>query len=211
MCQALSEKCRIPRPKSYMVQLTSLNLSPHCVLSTTFVLISHWVSGRPWGRSPWSHSVSLPRLPVPRLLISPFSSGPSYLHLSGTWPPLISPPVVLEKWQLPTRFMDFISAFYRVDSFYLHMYTDLLVGGDCLLANFFSNDTGKIFKPQLQLILSFIVYYNFHLKLHHACRVVSCFNLFLCCLSLAKVVILFIVFCAIEQEKDNKANQLKRR
>lgn len=136
MCQAPSEKCRIPRPKSYMVQLTSLNLSPHCVLSATFVLISHSVSGRPWGRSPWSHSLSLPRLPVPGLLISPSSSGPSSPELSGTCPPLISPPIVLEKWQLPPRFMDFVSAFYRVDSFYLHMYTDLLVGGRLFISQF---------------------------------------------------------------------------
>lgn len=86
------------------------------------------------------------------------------------------------------------------------MYTDLLVCGR-LLVNFLFNDIFKIFKPQLQVILHFIMYYNFILKLHHACSTVSYFNLFLCCLSLAKVVILIIVFCPIEQEKNNKANQ----
>lgn len=211
MCQAPSEKCRIPRPKSYMVRLTSLNLSPHCVLSATFVLISHSVSGRPWGRSPWSHSLSLRRLPVPGLLISPSSSGPSSPQLSGTCPPLISPPIVWKNGSFLHVLWISFQPFIEWIRFICICTLICQQGGDCLLANFLSNDTGKIFKPQLQLILSFIVYYNFRLKLHHACRVVSCFNLFLCCLSLAKVVILFIVFCAIEQEKSNKANQLKRR
>ena len=55
------------------------------------------------------------------------------------------------------------------------------------------------------------MYYYVSLKLHHACCVVSYFNLFLCCLSLAKVMVLFIILCPIEQEENNITNQLKRR
>lgn len=60
MCEVSSEKPRIPRPKSYVLWRCSPNLSPHCVLWTTFVLIFHPVSCRFAGFSQLLILVSLP-------------------------------------------------------------------------------------------------------------------------------------------------------
>ena len=106
MCEAPSEKPRIPRPKSYMLWRCSPSLSPHCVLWTTIVLIFHPVSCR---FLPVAHLVLLPVFasaflslacsPHPSLLALP-PQAQQELRATGVALLWISPPIVLENGSL---------------------------------------------------------------------------------------------------------------
>lgn len=117
MCEALSEKHRIPKPKSYVLWHCSLNLFSLCSLNH---LCSHLPSSllQVCRFLPVAHfglaSCLCLYLPLSSLLTSSFSPSPPSPSSTGVALLWISPPIGLGKWQLAEHFMNFFLAFYSV-------------------------------------------------------------------------------------------------